>query len=208
MPGDVRMADHWGIKYKHVLTPGKGNLACLEQIKLQRVPNDIPIVWVYTEPGRDYGRVTGNPEFDWIKSEDIFSIRKQLDAEILATIRKNLKNPIGLIGGLADINIELAESLGFHIIHPSWQQWIAQTLDRTKYFKFGWGACDIGWRMDYNNVKPSKTAVFAWDELIKEWCMWAELGYFCHEHPTPRANLEFANYLKKDVIKWINNVKK
>ena len=205
--GNERMADYWGIEYKHCLAPGQGNLTVLDKLLMMNIPTHVPIVWVYTEPGRDYGRITGNPEFDWIKSEDIFSIRKELDSKIMHSIKEKVSNPITFIGGLSDVNEELAQSLGFDVLHPSWQRWISETLNRTQHFNFGWGASDIGWRTDYNNVKPSKAAVFAWDDLIKEWCMWEELGYFSHEHPSPRANLEFANYLQNDLISWIESVR-
>lgn len=203
MAGDVRLADHWGIPYVHCLTPGHGNLSVLDRFLTMKVDPTVPIIWVYTEPGRDYHKITGKEEFDWIKSEDIFNIRTKLDATILKTMRTRIKNPIGLIGGLSDINIVLAESLGIDVIHPSWQRWISEKL-KSQWFKFGWGACDIGWRMHSNNVVPSKTATFAWDEQIKEWCWWEENGYFCHEHPSPRANEEFAKYLQPTVEKWIN----
>jgi hypothetical protein len=203
MPGDVRLADHWKLPYVHCLTPGCGNLSTLDRFLGMNIDPSVPVIWVYTEPGRDYGKITGKEEFGWMQSEDIFSIRAELDAIILKTIRGRIKNPIGLIGGLSDINVNLAESLGFTVIHPSWQQWIAKKLE-SDWFNFGWGASDIGWRMHYNNVIPSKAATFAWDELIKEWCWWADCGYFCHEHPTPLANKEFAKYLQPTVEKWIN----
>ena len=203
MEGDIRLADHWEIPYVHCLAPGRGNLSILDRFLTMNIDPTVPIIWVYTEPGRDYGRISGKKEFDWIKSEDIFNIRTELDAIILKTIREQIKNPIGLIGGLSDINVALAESLKFKIIHPSWQRWIAEKLE-SRWFQFGWGACDVGWRADYNNVLPSKAAVFAWDEQIKEWCWWEEHGYFCHEHPTPLANLEFAKHLQPIVEKWIN----
>jgi hypothetical protein len=203
MPGDIRLADYWGIEYIHCLAPGRGNLSVLDKLKL--MPN-LPIVWVYTEPGRDYGRITKQNEFDWIRSENIFQLREDLNGIILTTIRNTIPNPIALIGGLSDVDIKLANDLGYKVLCPSWQLWIAEHLNRKEYFKFGWGACDIGWRADYNNVKPSKAALFAWDELIKEWCMWEDLGYMCHEHPTPLANKEFAEYLKEDVLAWIKHV--
>ena len=205
MKGDIRLADYWEIEHGLCLAPGRGNLSVLDKVK--RMPN-LPVIWVYTEPGRDYGRVTGLNEFAWIESEDIFQLRKDINYSILTTIRKELLNPIALIGGLSDIDVTLARELGFDILCPSWQGWIAEHLDRQKYFDFGWGASDIGWRADYNKVKPSRSAVFAWDKLIKEWCMWEDLGYMCHEHPTPLANKLFAEYLKPRVIDWINSVKK
>jgi len=202
LPGDICLADHWNIPYKCALAPGKGNLSILDKILNLKLPPTTPVIWVYTESGRDFGRITGEPEFNWIAQEKIFEIRKQLDQTILETIKKTLPNPVALIGGLSDINIPNATTLGYKILHPSWQQWIAETL-HSQWFKFGWGACDIGWRANYNNVRPSKAATFAWDEQIKEWCWWEEQGYFCHEHPTPRANKEFAEFLQPTVEKWL-----
>jgi hypothetical protein len=205
--GDVRMADFWEIKYKWMFSNAISNLTVLDRIA-HRGTKD-PIVWIYTEPVRDYNRITGAPEFEWISREDFFEIRKELDEYTLRKIRSTIDNPIALIGGLSDINTVLAESLGFTVLHPSWQQWIAETLDRMDYFEFGWGAADIGWRTgQHPELKPSKTVIFAWDRLIQEWCLWDDLGYFRHDHPTVRANKEFAEFLKPRVIEWYNNVVK
>jgi len=204
--GDIRMADYWDIQHMKCFAPGEGNLSVLDKLVAMNLSRDTPIIWIYTEPGRDFEKITGKPEFDWIKSEDIFSIRQELDIKIIQTIRQKLSNPIAFVGGLSDVNTDLIQSHDFDVLHQSWQKWIAEYLDRTDYFTFGWGASDIGWRANYNNVKPSKAALFAWDELIKEWCMWEELGYMCHEHPTPLANKEFAEYLKEDVLAWIKHV--
>lgn len=203
MEGDVRLADHWGIPYDYVLAPGTGNIALLNKLLAKKLDPTVPIIWVYTEPGRDYKLLTGNPEFEWIEREDIFDLRSQLNRDTLIKIRQRLPNPIALIGGLSDIDESLATELGFTVLCPSWQKWIADRLD-SQHFKFGWGACDIGWRADYNNVRPSKTALFAWDEQIKEWCWWEEHGHFCHEHPTPLSNKEFAEYLQPTVEEWLN----
>lgn len=208
MPEDKRMADYWNEPYTGCFAPGNGNLSVLDKLVTMNLPSNVPIIWIYTEPGRDYRRITGKPEFDWIESEDIFSIRKDLDYKIIKTISEKLSNPISFIGGLSDVDVNLLQNFGFSCLHNSWQQWIAERLDRTDYFKFGWGASDVGWRADYNNVKPSKTALFAWDELIKEWCMWDELGFMCHEHPTPMANKLFAEHLEHAVSIWIKSVKK
>jgi len=200
---DVRMADFWSVEYDHCFAGGCGNLEILINIQKLKIDRQTPIIWIYTEPGRDYNAITGKPQFEWIQREDIFEIRQQLDNVILKRIRETLPNPIGLIGGLSDVNTELATELGYTVLHPSWQRWIAEKL-QSRWFKFGWGAGDIGWRADYDNVKPSKVAIFAWDEQIKEWCWWEEHGYFCHEHPTPLANKQFAEYLQPTVEKWID----
>lgn len=203
LPGDVRLADYWVWQYELCVAPGQGNLSCMEKIKNLNLPPHVPIIWVWTEPGRDYHLITGRPEFEWIESEKIFEIRKTLEKEIYSRIRKDIPNPIGLIGGLCDIDVGLAEKHGFEILCTSWQKWIADTL-HSEWFVFGWGAGDIGWRADYNNVQPSKAALFAWDELIKEWCWWEDQGYFCHEHPSRQANKEFAAYMEPKVAAWLN----
>jgi len=203
MPDDVCLADHWSIPCRLALAPGQGNLSILDIILSLGLPSTTPVIWVYTEPGRDFGRITGHPEFDWIMSEEIFEIRKQLDLSILETIKQKLPNPVALIGGLSDINVESATKLEYTILHPSWQQWIANKLD-SQWFQQGWGASDIGWRMHSNNITPSRAATFAWDELVKEWCWWEDQDYFCHEHPNPRANLEFAQHLQPTVESWLS----
>lgn len=205
--GDMRLADYWSIPYELALEHGRGNLSILDKIlKLDLLPTT-PVIWVYTEPGRDFGRITGQSEFDWIVSEEIFTIRKQLDQTILETIKQKLPNPVALIGGLSDINVDIATQLGYKILCPSWQKWIADKLD-SRWFKQVWGVGDVGWRMHSNNVTPSKAAAFAWDEQIKEWCWWEDQGYFCHEHPSPRANKEFAEYLKPQVEQWLKQYEK
>lgn len=205
MEGNNRLADHWGLPYDIALAQGKGNLDILEKILELKIDKTTPVIWVYTEPGRDYGRITGRDEFEWLTSENIFKIRQELHVKILKTIKEKLSNPIALIGGLSDVDTTVARELGFTVLHPSWQQWIAEKLSSTN-FEHGWGASDVGWRADYNDVKPSKTAIFAWDEQIKEWCWWEENGYFCHEHPTPKANKEYAEYLKPKVTEWLSSL--
>lgn len=201
-PGDVRLADHWPWPYQHCLAPGAGNLQCLNYILTMRIPKHVPIIWVYTEPGRDYGRIKNAPDHEWIEREDIFSLRKELDFHIMSDIKTALSNPIAFIGGLSDVDVELAQSFGFDVLCSSWQRWIAKTL-QSKWFVHGWGASDVGWRMHSNSVRPSRAATFAWDEQIKEWCWWEDQGYFCHEHPTPRANQEFAQFLQPQVEQWL-----
>jgi hypothetical protein len=199
---DVCLADHWTIPYTKCVAPGEGNLTILD--KVVELKSDLPIIWVWTEPGRDYGRITGRSEFEWIEREDLWELRQSLTVEILKEIKKRLSQPVALVGGLSDIDSGLAQSFGFAVLESSWQRWIANKLN-SQWFRKGWGALDVGWRSHYNGITPGKTATMAWDEQIKEWCWWQEQGYFYSEHPTPRANLEFAEFLLPTVTKWIDN---
>jgi hypothetical protein len=202
MAGDIRLADHWPWEYEYCFASGQGNIACLNKFKKEKFDSSIPIIWILTEPGRDYHLITGRPEFEWIESEDIMDIRQHLLKKTMQHLSREISNPVTFIGGLSDVPVKLAQSFGFHVAHPSWQKWIAEKLN-SQWFKFGWGAGDIGWRANYNGVVPSKAATFAWDEQIKEWCWWEEQGYFCHEHPTPLANQEFAEFLKPTIEEWL-----
>jgi len=204
LPGDVRLADHWPWPYQHCLSPGQGNLACLDKLIDMRVPSTVPVIWVWTEPGRDYGRIQNAPPHEWIEREDMFELRTRLNHAIMSEIRARVENPIAFIGGLSDVDTTLAQEYGFDVLCASWQQWIAQTLN-SQWFVHGWGASDVGWRMHSNGIRPGRAATFAWDEQIKEWCWWEDEGYFCHEHPTPKANEEFAQYLKPRVEQWLKN---
>jgi hypothetical protein len=204
LESDRCLADYWQLEYCSVLTPGRGNLEILRKIISKNIDPLLPIVWIYTEPGRDYGTITGGREYGWIESEDIFQIRRELDRKILARIRQTLSNPVIFIGGLSDINTELASSHGYDVLCPSWQKWIAMKM-QSSWFQFGWGASDIGWKTHSDNVKPSRAATFAWDEQIKEWCWWEQHGWFCHEHPSPRANEEFAKELWPAFLRWLDH---
>jgi len=200
---DRCLADYWHWSYSRVLTPGQGNLDLLDKIVASNISPKLPIVWIYTEPGRDYGRITGYSEFGWMQSEQIFSIRQELDKEILRQIKQALPvTPIAFVGGLSDVNAELVEYYGYSVLHCSWQHWIAEQM-QSSWFQFGWGASDIGWRANYNGVIPSKAATFAWDEQIKEWCWWQDHGWFCHEHPSPMANEKFAQHLQPALQNWL-----
>jgi len=52
---DIRMADFWGIKYTWMFSNAISNLSVLDTII--RSKSKDPIVWIYTEPVRDYNRM-------------------------------------------------------------------------------------------------------------------------------------------------------
>jgi len=201
---DTRLADYWPVEYDSCFGIGRGNLYTLDRIVELQLPSTVPIVWVYSEPGRDWGRIQGRPDLEWLTKENYFDLRPALTEITLNKIRHTLKNPITFIGGLSDIDPDAADRAGVDVLHPSWQKWIATKLN-SQWFKFGWGASDVGWRMHRDNVTPSRSLTFAWDELIREWCWWEEQGYFCHEHPTPLAHKEFAELLKPKLLEWLSN---
>lgn len=200
-PGDQRLADHWPWQYQLALAPGQGNIAVLHQITRLQIPPTTPVIWIWTEPGRDYGYFY--PKDDphaWMHSKQFWDLRKELACATIEVISQTIDNPVAFVGGLSDFDIDPGR---YTVLEPSWQSWIARTLN-SEHFVRGWGASDIGWRTHHNNVTPGPVQTFAWDEQIKEWCWWEEQGYFCHEHPTPRANREFAEFLQPKVERWLN----
>lgn len=204
--GAVRLPDFWLLKYQCHSLGGKGNLVCLDYLLDQNLPANLPIVWIYTEPGRDYARITGNIDNNgWLLKEDYFAIRPELDDYILKKIRNQLPNPIALIGGLSDVDVKLASNTGFHVLHSSWQKWMAEQIG----YKLdqGWGAPDLMWRMHQDGVnRPAKSITYKcinWLKFNKE----AELNdYMCRYHPTPRSCQEFGEYLRPQLINWIENL--
>ena len=199
LPGDTRLADFWNLAYDFHSLGGKGNLACLDYLVEKQLPQDLPIVWIYTEPCRDYGRITGNDEYDWLRIDNVFEIRQELNQHILSTIRNRLPNPIALIGGLSDID----NASGFTVIHSSWQQWIAEQI-KFDNFKFGWGAPDVTWRMHTNKInRPGKKITYAcvdWMKFYKE----AELQEYMYMfHPGVKATKEFGEYTRPQIQDWI-----
>lgn len=202
---DVKLPDFWSLPYKNHSLGGKGNLICLDYLLDQKLPATLPIIWVYTEPGRDYARITGNTDNNgWLLKEDYFTIRPELDEYIFKEIRNRLPNPIALIGGLSDVDVNLANSFGFHVLHSSWQKWIAEQIN----YKLdqGWGAPDLLWRMHNEISRPAKALTFKcinWMKFYKE----AELNnYMYMYHPTLRANQEFGEYLLPKINSWIENI--
>ena len=163
---------------------------------------NIPIIWVFTEPGRDYGRVYNKPQHEWITREDFFKIRPDLTLEVLKIIRKSLNNEIGLIGGLSDIPLE-AKKMGFTILESSWQQKIAIQCGYSD-FEIGWGAADIGWRNKSNKIKPSDKVLRKCLKHLKFWnnCAKFDLMFACH--PTVEAHKRLAESLKQTIYSWLN----
>jgi hypothetical protein len=205
-PTDIKLPDFWSVPYKNHSLGGKGNLVCLDYLLEQKLPADLPIVWVYTEPGRDYARITGNADNNaWLSKEDYFTIRPELDKYILKEIQNRLPNPIAFIGGLSDVDVALAEGLGFHVLHPSWQKWMADRINFN--LDQGWGAPDLMWRMKSNGVKrPAKTLTFKCINWLKFYKQVEIDGYMHMYHPSVRSNKEFGKYLEPQLINWIGNL--
>ena len=97
MPGDVRLTHSWGLYTKNIIRGGMGNLDILDAVITADLSPKDCIIWIYTEPGRDYKRITGSDEFGWITSEDTFELRTTLDREILTRIKVTLPKLVGLV---------------------------------------------------------------------------------------------------------------
>lgn len=198
---DKCLGDYLGKPFHHCITPGHGNLDILDIIVSSKLDPAQPILWVYTEPGRDYGQLVQKSEFGWLQDEDYFTnTLPELHRLTVEHIANTISNPIAFVGGLSDFpTVDIPPH--WHVLCHSWQGWIAKHLN-SQWFKHGWGASDVGWRMFSNSIIPCKSIVFAWDEQIKEWCWWQDQGYFCHEHPTHLANQLFAKHIQHDFNQW------
>jgi len=203
---DVCISDMLTGNYSTCTVPGYGNLCVLDELVKMDIDPDIPLLWIFTEPGRDWSRVYNVDEFDWLKLENYTELRQECIDLILKEISCTIKNPIAFIGGLSDFTAQIELPPNWTVLHKSWQEFIANQLPDSR-FNFGWGASDVGWRMFSDNIVPSQQLTFMWDEQIKEWCYWEENGYFCHEHPTLKATYEFAEFISEDFNQWLNKTK-
>jgi len=207
-PGDFGIADCWSWPHDRCITPGQGNLALLDQLVQMNLPEHMPIVWMWTEPGRDYARISGDSDpHAWMKRSDYFlRLRHKLEKHTVEAIVQALpNNPIGFIGGLSDFPTGEFDGDNLLVLHPSWQTWISQQLN-SQWFQLGWGASDVGWRHHEDGVQPDPEVLFAWDEQIKEWCWWQDQGWFCHEHPSPTAVRAFAQMLEPQMTWWLSRL--
>ena len=202
-PGDVRLADYWHRPYQAVTRPGGSNIDIMWDIVA--LQTDWPIVWIWTEPGRDYGFVDdAGWTHGWMQSELWQEKRRMAEFFILSEIQRHIPNPIAFIGGLSDIDPDTVEEMGFDCLCSSWQGWIAAQQPWSA-FELGWGASDVGWRTHtIPNFRPGRSVTLAWDQQIKEWCAWEDSGWFCHEHPSPQACEQFGTAMKPRVEAWLD----
>jgi hypothetical protein len=201
---DKRLSDYFDIEHLYIDGgAGKGNLDYIDKILSAEISLDLPILWLFTEPGRDYGRLNGTENFGWLERDTEFETRDSMMLKILQEIKRLIKNPVALIGALSDVNAIAARELGFTVLHPSWQSWMAQRIGYDKFAQ-GWGAPDLLWRMKTKEVvSPSKQAVYKSFEWMKFHKQAEQHGYMVMYHPTDRSNQEFAQYLKPDLLQWL-----
>lgn len=204
-PGDYRFTDDIGLQVKHHVRGGAGNLRLLDYVNNKMdLDKNVPVLWVFTEPGRDIADVRSVAEHSWIGDENYFDYRQELGMEVLKKIRHGLTNEICLVGGLSDIPPD-AGRLGFHVLEHSWQRMLSQICGDDK-FKLGWGASDVGWRHKTQNIKPSKTVLTNCLNQLSIWNNWQNHGLMFGTHPTPSAHKRLADKIKLPLTQWIKDI--
>ena len=207
---DVRFTDGMNIQVTDCCKGGKGNLDIMRRC-IKKVHPQLPLVWVFTEPGRDYGYFFGDEkQFDWISNYESFKRRNDIALQSLEIIQDTLPNPIAFIGGLADIPLSFQPKKNNIVLERSWQKFIFDSLGEwpnfEPIFNFGWGASDVGWRYHHNDVKPCPEVLKLWEEQILIWCRWGEKGMMCHEHPTPLAHKKLGEGIEARIKQWLKKV--
>jgi len=201
---DVRLPDFWGMSYATGNNSGKGNLEILDWIVQQNIDSAVPIIWLYTEPLRDYHRITGEDHLKWMQDDQIFEKRPSLSEQILRTIKETIPNPVAFIGGLSDIDPELTNRFGYATLYASWQQWMSQKIN-SNGFKFGWGSPDVRWRMESHKAVPGKTVTVECMDSLDNFHAWRDSGYIISYHPTMQCHEQFAMDIKQEAIQWITS---
>lgn len=217
----TNLAKEWGFQYESIARDGASNSGLINEIlysKQEYVYNNFSkIIWVYCEPLRNItdwhtftnqhpSKSNGDKIAEMIlKSDDIFALRKEIAHRELKTISK-LKIPIGFIGSHSDLPLDiLSKYPNMHVIHESWQKWLAEHINYDKEITIGWGAEQVQKIISWygNKIDPSKHVIFETYKHLKFWGMLVKKDLFWHAHPNRKAHELFAKFLYPKIEEFL-----
>lgn len=207
---DTNLAKEWQLSCDQRLYPSTppGTIAD----KLQKINNDRPTVWVYSDPWGDIPRLTGCSFSEYVSRDDWFDIWREANQEVLKRINA-LGVPVFLIAAHCDV-IDCDFS-NITVACPSWQKRMAHQLELViddtivvegRYIKHCI-AQEIYFRYMHENPDVSIAPVLK-DTIIDLWILWQkfhEHGIMYDNHPTKKSYQEFARYLKPMLTTWLEN---
>jgi hypothetical protein len=212
----TNLSKEWKIKNISVAKGGSSVLEQLDLIKSKLIQQSLPIIWIYNEPLADLKKITGITMEEFVQREDWQLIMQQCSEFCFDQIDA-LGVPVLLIGGARDI--QNCERKNITIGHASWQKWLAKqsgmnVIDNIiKVTPFDGGNYDLAqcWGAELvhqflhsrTDINPNNRLLDAiWDIYY----FWEELqrrDWFFEVHPNKRGNVEFANFLKPTVDKFL-----
>lgn len=207
----TNLAAQWDIRHKSICHRGARNTWMKHLLEAEA---SVPVVFLYCEPLVDIFQGTKSNNRRWVNSRcneyvktvDHRAYRKSLAAECLENLN-SLNIPIGFIGAHSDIHDSDITGLdNLTVIHPSWQQWMKDVCDVSlPSLNFG---CEVA----HNLIKYFSVDIDPQEMLINDihdqyavWDKLEEAGYFSESHPNRRSNIEFAEFVKPAVVKFLKD---
>lgn len=204
----TNFAKVWGYPTQQFIYPSAPPGSIADWVK-QKIGN-LPTVWVYSDPWGDIPRLTGISHAELVTRPDWFNIWRDANRQVLSKIN-SLGVPVFLIGTHCDI-ID-CEFSNIFIGHPSWQYFMAESLDLVSdghiqidnqtinhciaqeiYFRFSYENPEIKYHNSLNDL------------VISQWMLWEEFyktGLMYEHHPTSKSYRVFAEYLRPSLDNWL-----
>jgi hypothetical protein len=180
----------------------------------------LPIVWIYNEPLSDIEDILGITKVELLTDNDWESQREKCNQYCLEQI-SNLGRPVLLIGGPSDVKD--CNFPNIRVSCDSWQKFIAEkaglsvvngvisgTYDSGTAFQVSdcWAAEMMHRTMfEHPDVQPVHSLV---ESIWNTFFFWKEierLGWFFGVHPNKQATEAFADLLRPDIIKFLEDTK-
>ena len=176
--------------------------------------NNRPTVWIYSDPWGDIPALTGIEHSEFVCRADWFDIWRDANQQVLGKINA-LGVPVFLVGAHCDV-IDCDFSNIF-VAHPSWQTFMAESLelvsnnnihieDRTIEHCI---AQEIYFRFFHDNPALTPDAELK-DLVVDQWLLWDQFhrhGLMYEHHPTNASYTIFAEALRPQLDKWLDNVR-
>jgi hypothetical protein len=203
----TNFAKVWQIPYVGHVFPSQPPSTIAD--KLKSLPG--PTVWIYSDPWGDIPRLTGCSLSEFVSRQDWFDIWQEANQKILHKINA-FDVPVFLIGTHCDV-VDCNFS-NITVAHPSWQKYMSEQLGlvhdnsiviegRTIKHCV---AQEIYFRFFYENP-DIKVDLGLKDLITDQWMLWEQFrcqGLMFYYHPTRRSYQNFANYLKPQLLSWLN----
>jgi hypothetical protein len=198
-PNYTNLALEWNLNCENTSRRAYNNFDCIDQVRKY----DGAVVWVFCEP---LVAILHNMPLQrqYLRVKDHLSFRHALLMQQLDAMNR-MGRPIGIIGAHSDIRKEDLEGFSnLEILDSSWQNFLAQHVD--KYFQphYNWGYEIAHVIMQVNkDIEPSEQLVNDVFEGFEFWKYLERRGVFCDVHPNRLGNELYAKHTQDIVKKFI-----
>jgi hypothetical protein len=224
-PIKTSLAQELGLKnFTSLAACGDSNMAQIDAARefMASHPELAPFraIFITSNSLQDSDCLVDIPRVDFAKQfithDDVLHLIRDLELKFYCAL-EDLNIPVALIGAHTDV-IENNWSSNITVIHPSWQNFLAEQCSLNSFF--GWPA-EIahlwlslqvvprhGPVMSFDcDQLPSKSAVFEINHAMSVWKKLERSRLWCGAHPNIRGNQLFAQAIGDLVNQWLEKTK-